>query len=77
MIGLVSENERTLGAGRIPGSGSKPSRYHLLSLSVTDPEGLGATRTGKFDMIFKLEKDLNKVIRKIKNTSKFNQKIKE
>lgn len=79
-LGASSENERTLGASRAPGSGSKPSRYHLLSLSVTDPEGLGATgnsRGGKFDLIIKIEKDLNKVIRKIKNTSKFNQKIKE
>ena len=52
------------------GSGQKNRRYHLLSQSVVGGDSLGTTinaQNGKYDLILNLEKDLNKVIKKIKN----------
>lgn len=52
------------------GSGQKNNRYHLLSQSIVGGEVLGTTinaQNGKYDLIVNLEKDLTKIIKKIKN----------
>ena len=52
-------------------SGFKHNRYNPLTISVTDKEYLGSSSV-HHEFLVKFEKDLNKIVKKIKNINKYN-----